>query len=215
MKMKEIQINNISVLRHLDQLALQVMKMPHTFSKHPKPNVTFARLKEIMADDSYEGYPDIYNYSDFAGQSTFGLTKNNSKDLIKSRYYFLRKVEGVVAGKWYFDTLAVYPSEFGHGGWQNSKQKPRHSIRFIYNPGDGYSIGVDGNSREQLTIKDRNNNGVAKNWTCIYNEFGTDGQTWFADRNAGSEVRVVIDLSTKPKYTQEVNKFLKYLQEND
>ena len=214
MKMKEIQINNISVLRHLDQLAVQVMKMPHTFSKHPKPNVTFARLKELMADDSYEGYPDIYNYSDFAGQSTFGLTKNNSKDLIKSRYYFLKKVEGVVGGEWYFDTLAVYSSEFGHGGWQNSKQKPRHSIRFIYNAGDGYSIGVDGNSRKQLTIKDRNNNGVAKNWTCIYNEFGPDGQTWFADRNAGSEVRVVVDLSIKPKYTQEVNKFLEYLQEN-
>ena len=214
MKMKEIQITNIGVLKHLDDLALQVMKMPHTFSKHPKPNVTFARLKEIMADDSYEGYPDIHNYSDFAGQSTFGLTKNNSKNLIKSRYYFLKKVEGVVKGNWYFDTLAVYHPEYGHCGWQNSKNKPRQSIRFIYNAGDGYSIGVDGNSRKQLTIKDRNNNGVAKNWTCIYNEFSEDGQTWFADRNAGSEVRVVIDLSIKNKYKQEADKFIEYLQGN-
>ena len=98
--------------------------------------------------------------------------------------------------------------------WQNSKNKPRQSIRFIYNAGDGYSIGVDGNSRKQLTIKDRNNNGVAKNWTCIYNEFSEDGQTWFADRNAGSEVRVVIDLSIKNKYKQEADKFIEYLQSN-
>jgi hypothetical protein len=214
MKMKEIQITNIGVLKHLDDLALQVMKMPHTFSKHPKPNVTFARLKEIMADDSYEGYPDIYNYSDFTGESGFGLREGTKKTLIKSRHYFIKKVQAIVPGKWYFDTLAVYPSEYGHGGWQNSKNKPRQSIRFIYNAGDGYSIGVDGNSRKQLTIKDRNNNGVAKNWTCIYNEFSEDGQTWFADRNAGSEVRVVIDLSIKNKYKQEADKFIEYLQSN-
>ena len=28
-----------------------------------------------MADESYKGYPDSYNYTDFSGVSTYGLKK--------------------------------------------------------------------------------------------------------------------------------------------
>jgi len=227
MQMKEIKIANANVLTRLDQFARVLMLNPHTTSPHPRPNLKFARLKELMADESYKGYPDSYNYTDFSGVSTYGLKKvmgsrfvenayiGQKKTLIKEKHYFLQRVNNIVPGRWYFDTVAVQPPEYGHTGWQNSKQKPRHSLRFILNSDDGYCIGVDGANKQQLTIKDNNTTSISKNWTCIYNKFDSDGSTWFADRNAGSKARVVIDLSIPVKYKNKIDLFVEYLEQSE
>jgi len=50
--MKKLLINNREILNTLDKLATQVLQHPTTFKYTPPPNVTMARLKQVMdADD--------------------------------------------------------------------------------------------------------------------------------------------------------------------
>ena len=80
----------------------------------------------------------------------------------------------------------------GFTGWHNSKNKTRHSLRFIHNNGRGYSVAV----RNKRVTKVPDQWGVrrgAGDWTCVRNDF--DGETWFADKNQGSKPRFVVDVS--------------------
>ena len=56
--MKQIPIKNILLLQKLDSFATNLYQMPHSFEALPKPDLTFATLKTLMADNSFVGYPE-------------------------------------------------------------------------------------------------------------------------------------------------------------
>ena len=214
--MKLIPIKNIAVLTKLDKFAEFLLRQPHTYKSLPQPDLTFARLKTLMADGTYKGFPDTHNYCDYAGKSinnyklpnpghqrkTVGAMKENFLDAVNN-------IDGA-KGEWYWDTVAVMMPKYGHTGWTNSKNKPRHSLRFIYNSDDGYSIGVV--NKKQITIKDQNNTIGTGNWTCIATSFPEDGSQWFGDCNIGDNPRVVFDISIQWKDEHKYNKFLTFIQ---
>ena len=66
--MKQIPIKNIKLLRKLDSFATNLYRLPHTFEALPKPDLTFATLKTLMADGSFVGYPKQHNYQSYEGE---------------------------------------------------------------------------------------------------------------------------------------------------
>lgn len=228
--MKQIPIKNVKLLARLDNFATQLLKMPHTFRALPQPDLTFKKLKEHMADNTFNGWPTSYNYQDYSGQShTFhrgrqsGLGENRrpggqqKKRLRAEKHFFLALFKkgmgqsGVYQqnDKWYYDTVTVMPPRWGHTGWHNAKNKPRRFLRFIYNSGSGYSIMVEG--KKQTTIKDQRRDKGAGNWTCIEGFHPADGSSWFADTNTGSRPRVVIDVSIPERYEQSVDSAINFI----
>ena len=213
--MKQIPIKNIKVLRKLDSFATNLYRMPHTFRALPKPDLTFATLKTLMADDNFVGYPLSHNYQDYSGHVA-PVKGGQMKKRLRTEKYFFQKFFQFGMGedvqtheKWYFDTLTVQPPRYGFTGWSNSKNKGRLYLRFIHNAGSGYSIEVNG--KKQVTIKDQKRDVGAGNWTVLAGHMGKDGKTWFADHNTGGSPRVVIDLSIPEKYTKEHNAAINYL----
>ena len=214
--MKLIPIKNIAMLNKLDKFAQFILSYPHTYKSLPQPNLTFARLKTLMADSNYKGFPDTHNYCDYSSKS---INKYKRPNPGHQRYTipavkqnFLDAVNNIdgAKGEWYWETVAVMMPKYGHTGWTNSKNKPRHSVRFIYNSGDGYSIGVV--NKKQKTIKDQNNEIGSGNWTVITNTFPEDGSQWFGDCNIGETPRVVLDLSIDIKDGAKYNKLLDLIQ---
>ena len=65
--MKQIPIKNISFLRRLDALAESLYKYPHSAVGLPKPDLTFATLREYQNDENFVGYPKEHNYRDYSG----------------------------------------------------------------------------------------------------------------------------------------------------
>ena len=51
--MKQIPIKNIELLKRLDSFATILYQLPHTFRSLPKPDITFATLKTLMADANF------------------------------------------------------------------------------------------------------------------------------------------------------------------
>lgn len=214
--MKQIPLKNINLLRKLDSLATTLYRMPHTFEALPKPDIRFATLKTLMADDSFVGYPKTSNYQSYEGQIIQVKSGSQKKRLRSEKYFFLKLFQYGMGEhyqqhpKWYFDTLTVMAPRWGFTGWHNSKNKGRHYIRFIHNSGSGYSISVTG--KKQVTVNDARRGTVgAGNWTCVAGTMGKDGKTWFADHNTGSRPRVVIDVSIPEKYTKEWKEAINYI----
>jgi hypothetical protein len=213
--MKQVPIKNIKMLQKLDSFATILLQMPHSWVSEPKANLTFAKLKEHMADASFVGYPKSHNYQDYTGTVARVDSGMMKKRLRTEKYFFLKYFQhssGVVDmnhPKWYYDTLTTMPPRWGHTGWSNSKNKGRCYIRFIYNAGSGYSIEVEG--KKQTTIKDQRRLIGAGNWTVITGTCGKDGKTWFADTNTGGKPRVVIDLSIPEKYQYVVDATIDHL----
>tara|TARA_B100000927_G_C16436826_1_gene458003 strand:+ start:14 stop:667 length:654 start_codon:yes stop_codon:yes gene_type:complete len=214
--MKQIPIKNIKLLRNLDNFAETLYKMPHTFEALPKPDLSFATLKTLMADAKFVGYPKQHNYQSYEGQIAPLQVGQHKRRLRTEKYFFLKQFQQGMGEHfqqhplWYYDTVTVMPPRWGHTGWHNSKNKGRHYIRFIHNTGNGYSISVK--DKKQVTIKDQWRGRVgAGNWTCISGHMGADGKTWFADRNTGAFPRVVIDVSIPEKYTSEVEGAINFI----
>ena len=66
--MKQIPIKNIKMLQKLDSFATVLLQMPHSWRSEPKADLTFATLKEHMADADFVGYPKVHNYQDYSGE---------------------------------------------------------------------------------------------------------------------------------------------------
>jgi len=205
--MKQIPIKNISFLRRLDALAESLYKYPHSAVGLPKPDLTFATLREYQNDENFVGYPKEHNYRDYSGN--IPLKRRGSNQFLRKdgsfrtmKMWFLRGfqagIEGAESDKWYFDTLTLQSPDVGFTGWHNSKNKTHHSLRFINNGGRGYSIAVR-NGRVCRVPDQFRGKGFgqgtrgAGNWTCVRNMF--DGETWFADKNQGSKPRFVVDMA--------------------
>jgi len=216
--MKQVPIKNIELLKRLDSFASILYQLPHTFRALPKPDLTFATLKTLMADDKFVGYPKTHNYQSYEGEVAVTPSGRYKKRLRTEKYFFLKYMQYGMGEhyqqheKWYFDTLTVMPPRWGHTGWHNSKNKGRHYIRFIHNAGSGYSISVTG--KKQVTIKDQRRGQMgAGNWTCVAGSMGKDGKVWFADHNTGSRPRAVIDVSIPERYTSEWTNAIKFITE--
>jgi len=213
--MKQIPIKNILLLQKLDSFATNLYQMPHSFEALPKPDLTFATLKTLMADNSFVGYPKSHNYQDYSGQVA-PVPSGRHKKRLRTEKYFFQKFFQYGMGehfqqheKWYFDTLTVMPPRWGFTGWHNSKNKGRNFIRFIHNSGSGYSISV--REKKSTTVKDQRRTVGAGNWTCISGHMGKDGKTWFADCNTGSRPRAVIDMSIPERYTAEIEGAINFI----
>lgn len=213
--MKQIPIKNIKMLQKLDSFATVLLQMPHSWRSEPKADLTFATLKEHMADADFVGYPKVHNYQDYSGEVAKMQSGQHKKRLRTEKYFFLKYFQhgaGVVDmnhPKWYYDTITVMPPRWGHTGWSNSKNKGRCYLRFINNAGSGYSIEVE--NKRQTTIKDQKRSVGAANWTVLTGRCGKDGNTWFGDMNTGSKPRVVIDLSIPEKYQYCVDAAIEHL----
>ena len=203
-KMKQIPIKNIAFLKRLDVLAESLYRYPHTARGLPKPDLSYAKLREYQTDDSFVGYPKEHNYTDYSGMIPLKRRAfpNANTDFESMKMWFLRTFQagmvGAESNKWYYDTLTVMAPDKGFTGWHNSKNKPHHSLRFINNGGRGYSIAVrDGRVvrvPDQYRGKGFGQGHIgAGNWTCVRNLF--DGETWFGDKNQGAKARFVVDMA--------------------
>ncbi len=203
-KMKQIPIKNIAFLKRLDALAEGLYRYPHTAVGLPKPDLSYATLREYQKDETFVGYPKEHNYTDYSGgiplKGRAYSSDNRSFKMMKMWFLraFLAGIDGAQSDKWYYDTLTVMAPDKGFTGWHNSKNKPHHSLRFINNGGRGYSIAVrDGKVYkvpDQFRGKGFGQGTIgAGNWTCVRNMF--DGETWFADKNQGSKGRFVVDMA--------------------
>lgn len=229
--MRAIRIKNIILLKELDKITKQMLKMPFTFNDlgRDKPDLTFAKLEEHKADGDFIGRPkevcmESRNYTwetSYIGARISTLAEAQDwQPLIKGpfanyRTKFLTGFKQLIPGaenhNWYFDTIGVQPAKSGFQGWSNSKNMPRHSIRFVWNSGRGFSRGVaDG---RYTYIPDQKNISGSKDWTCILNSFDTEGETWFADRNTGRHPRVVIDMSIPVRYLPRYKEAINFIQQ--
>ena len=204
--MKQIPIKNIAFLRRLDGLAESLYRYPHSAEGLPKPDLTYATLRQYQTDENFVGYPKEHNYRDYAGNvplKRLAQPELRTDSTFRSmKMWFLRTftagIDGAQSDKWYYDTLTVMAPDKGFTGWHNSKNKPHHSLRFINNGGRGYSIAVR-NGRvvkvpDQFRGKGFGQGHIgAGNWTCVRNIF--DGETWFADKNQGAKGRFVVDMA--------------------
>lgn len=204
-KMKQIPIKNIAFLKRLDVLAESLYRYPHTAEGLPKPDLSYATLREYQTDDSFVGYPKEHNYTDYSGEIAkrdIPIPPSADNSFTQMKMWFLRGffagIEGAESDKWYYDTLTVQSPDKGFTGWHNSKNRPHHSLRFINNGGRGYSIAVRNGKVTKIPDQFRGKGfgqGTigAGNWTCVRNMF--DGETWFADKNQGSKPRFVVDMA--------------------
>ena len=194
--MKQIPIKNIALLKRLDYLAQSLYRYPHTWEGLPKQDLSYSTLRSYQKDDDFVGYPIEHNYRDYSGLNRERLATVNGADFNSMKTWFMQLFRGGIDGakspEWYYDTLTVMAPDKGFTGWHNSKNKPRHSLRFIHNNGRGYSVAV----RNKVVTKVPDQWGIrrgAGDWTCVRNDF--DGETWFADKNQGSKPRFVVDVS--------------------
>ena len=88
--MKQIPIKNIKLLRNLDNFAETLYKMPHTFEALPKPDLSFATLKTLMADAKFVGYPKQHNYQSYEGQIAPLQVGQHKRRLRTEKYFFLK-----------------------------------------------------------------------------------------------------------------------------
>ena len=207
-----------------------MLKMPFTFNNigRDKPDNTFAKLEQHKADTDFVGHPKEFcmesrNYkweNSYTGAAIRTLDEaKHWKPLIMNPFAnyrrglvtgFKRLIPGAENHHWYLDTVAVQPAGSGFQGWSNSKNMPRHSVRFVWNSGSGFSRNVaDG---RYTYIPDQKNLAGSKNWTCITNTFVESGDTWFSDRNTGRHPRVVFDMSIPVRYQARYKEALNYIQ---
>jgi hypothetical protein len=212
--MRLIPIQNNRFLAKLDYFAQAFYKRPHTFYRSPKPDVSFSTLNTYKADSEFVGYPKEHNYTDFVGANAY-VVKPGKVRWQDMRHWILKAFQHGIPNaeteEWYYDTMCIQPPEVGFTGWHNNKNKPHHSIRLIHNSGRGYSIERVGN--KQIKYKDQHSTSRAgaKDWTCLYSYYPSDGSVWFADRNLGDKPRLVLDLAIAPKYGRKAEAALAFI----
>ena len=225
--MKKLLINNRGLLLELDKFATQVLQHPSTFSYYPLPNVTMARLKEVM--DADDGTMDESNSVDYSGREWItneylhyspsdpryrikGLRKSfNQAVPCASKYMFLDWLKKKTYNEaWEMDTWEIQPEKYGWTPWHSGKNKPINFVRFIWNSGAGVTHYVD--NKKHYKYQDSKYTGQ-KCWNCLVGKL--DGRQYLADQNTGTHKRIVIQFSLPSKYDRAVDEFVSLIQTGD
>lgn len=215
--MKKLLINNRGVLKDLDLMAQQVLRHPSTFRYTPPPNVSMARLKQVM--DADDGTIEESNGVDYAGRHFhtheyryYPSRKTGVKTFSKpepcvTKYNFLGWLRQATNNKaWEMDTWEIQPEYHGWTPWHSGKNKPINFVRFIWNSGVGITNYVsDG---KHYKYRDSKYTGQ-KNWNCLVGKL--DGRQYLSDRNIGNHKRVIIQFSLPSKYTATMDEFVNIL----
>tara|TARA_A200000159_G_scaffold122856_1_gene117360 strand:- start:448 stop:1224 length:777 start_codon:yes stop_codon:yes gene_type:complete len=200
---KQVDVKNYRLLQHCDVMVERLLKLPQTFKSVPMPNNSYHRLRQLMAVN--DGRIEETNTNDYADKIGYTVKVNKEQANFNSTYPWSRPIrdyakykfiqyfnEELLSGSWYWDSYEVQPPKYGWTAWHNSKNKPRHFIRFIWNSGEGYTTYVE--NGESIKIKDKHNtNPGMTNWTVLSGTL--DGNQWLSDRNLGDYPRIVLDMS--------------------
>lgn len=206
MKIRQIPIKNLQVIQRLDLIAQDFLKLPHHWKNSPLPDISIAKLRELQADENFNGFPTRSNNKDWVNR--YDLNHN-----FRERMEALVGSFNMLAGtsNFYWDSVVFQPPETGWTPWHNSKLKPRHFVKFIYNSGKGKTHAVQGDKRFKL--EDQHNPTTTKDWTCIVGTM--EGDLWVADRNYGTKPRIILDMSIPTIYHGEfaiVEEFISSVQ---
>lgn len=217
--MRKLLINNREILDCLDHLATQVLQHPTTFRYTPPPNVSMARLKQVMdADDGtieecngvdYAGrWFNTNEYEHYATEDT-GIKDFNARRpcLLKAQFLnWLRTTTNNQA--WEMDTWELQPEYHGWTPWHSGKNKPINFVRFIWNSGSGVTNYVS--EGKHYKYRDSKYTGQ-KCWNCLVGKL--DGRQYLSDRNIGNHKRVIIQFSLPSKYNAPLEEFINILSE--
>ena len=226
--MKKILINNRGLLRELDKLATQVLHHPNTFSFYPLPNISMARLREVMdADDGtieesngidYSGREWITNeYMHYSVDNPFdrqkGLRKSFNQTIpCLTKKDFLAWLKKTTNNEsWEMDTWEIQPERHGWTPWHSGKNKPVNFVRFIWNSGKGITHYIS-HDNKHYKYQDSKYTGQ-KCWNCLVGKL--DGRQYLADRNLGNHKRIVIQFTVESKYNKAIDQFMDVIQNGD
>ena len=219
--MKKLLINNRGILEDLDKSAQQVLRHPSTFRYLPSPNVSMARLKEVMTAD--DGRIEESNGVDYSGrhfntsefehypEARTGIKTFNKPVPCFTKYQLLNWIRKTTNNQaWEMDTWEIQPEHHGWTPWHSGKNKPVNFARFIWNSGIGITNYVsDG---KHYKYKDSKYTGQ-KAWNCLIGKL--DGRQYLSDRNLGSHKRVIIQFTLPSKYTSTMEEFAQILAEGN
>ena len=160
---KQVDVKNYRLLQHCDVMVERLLKLPQTFKSVPMPNNSYHRLRQLMAVN--DGRIEETNSSDYADRIGYTVNSNKTQANFNDTYPWFRPIrdyakykfiqyfnEELLSGSWYWDSYEVQPPKYGWTAWHNSKNKPRHFIRFIWNSGEGYTTYVE--NGKSIKIKD-------------------------------------------------------------
>jgi hypothetical protein len=198
---KEIQIKNKGVLAKIDVMAQSVLRLPHSFIKHPIPRTDLRGLINEMNDENHNGVGKS-NGIDYANRY---MTDQWWKSSESTRIAFKTLILDKKPTSW--NSCHVLPPEWGAIGWHNSVGDPRYSIRFIWNSGNGSLLWNKGHHIQQ--IQHKRYPAGQKNWTCIAGYM--DESTYVAIKNTGDQPCVVFDLKILPKHQAQFNKCVEFI----
>lgn len=218
---KQVDVKNYRLLQHLDVMTERLLKLPQTFKSVPMPNNSYHRLRELMKVN--DGRIEETNTNDFADRIGY-TTKSNAVQARfngttpwtrpipdRAKYKFIQYFnEELLTGSWYWDSYEVQPPKYGWTAWHNSKNKPRHFIRFIWNSGEGYTTYVENGKSTKIKDKHDTNPGMT-NWTVLAGTL--DGNQWLSDRNLGDYPRIVFDMSIASTKHDNFNEAVSLLEE--
>ena len=214
--MRKILINNRGILEDLDKFATQILHHPSTFSYHPQPNITMARLKEVM--DADDGSIELSNGVDYAGRhfntneyryypAKFTGKSFNVPVPCYSKYKFMEWLKHQTQNQaWEMDTWEIQPEYHGWTPWHSCKNKPINFVRFVWNSGSGFTNYVA--NGKHYKFKDSKYTGQ-KCWNCLVGKL--DGSQYLSDRNVGAHKRLVIQFSLPSKYDRAWEEFIHIL----
>ena len=225
--MRKLLINNRGFLLELDKLATQVLQHPNTFRYTPPPNVSMARLKQVMdADDGtieesngvdYSGREWITNeYIHYSTNDPYhrqaGLKKSFNQAIpCSSKYMLLDYIRKKTFNEaWEMDTWEIQPEYHGWTPWHSGKNKPVNFIRFIWNSGAGVTNYVSGG--KHYKYRDSKYTGQ-KCWNCLVGKL--DGRQYLSDRNIGNHKRIIIQFTLPSKYNEPVEELINLIQNNE
>ena len=217
--MKKLLINHRELLTKLDVLAQQVLQHPSTFKYFPLPNVSMARLKQVM--DADDGSIEECNGVDYAerhyitneymhySNKVTGLRKSfNSRENCATKYELVQWLRDTTDNQaWEIDTWEIQPERYGWTPWHSCKNKPINFVRFVWNSGAGVTNYVAGG--KHYKYKDSKYTGQ-KCWNCLVGKL--DGRQYLSDRNTGSHKRIVIQFALPSKYDRAWQEFIAMIQ---
>lgn len=215
--MKKLLINNREILNTLDKLATQVLQHPTTFKYTPPPNVSMARLRQVM--DADDGTIEESNGVDYSGRHfntneykhynilQTGIKSFNQRTPCALKYVFLKWLRDTTNNQaWEMDTWEIQPEYHGWTPWHSGKNKPVNFVRFVWNSG----VGVTNYVSEGKHYKYRDSKYTGqKCWNCLVGKL--DGRQYLSDRNIGNHKRVIIQFTIPSKYNAPVEEFINIL----
>lgn len=217
--MRKLLINNREILDCLDHLATQVLQHPTTFRYTPPPNVSMARLKQVM--DADDGTIEESNGVDYSGRvfntneyehysnADTGIKSFNARRPLMLKHQFLKWLRDTTNNQaWELDTWELQPEYHGWTPWHSGKNKPINFVRFIWNSGSGVTNYVS--EGKHYKYRDSKYTGQ-KCWNCLSGKL--DGRQYLSDRNIGNHKRVIIQFSLPSKYNTPLEEFLHIIGE--